>query len=134
MNLVLDYGFIMGQKKPVFLNLLQIHLPITGLVSIMHRISGVALLLFLPFFLWGLAKVTGTPEDYHDFLMLMQGPLFKIIYGLGIISFSYHMLAGVRHLIMDLGFCESLKAARLSAFMLLISITILAILIGIRLC
>lgn len=124
----------MENKKPVFLNVLKIHLPITGLASILHRISGMAILIFLPIFLWGLAKVSGTPEDYHDFLLLMNKPVFIMIYGIGIITFVYHFLAGVRHLLMDIGLFESLKSARVSAYLLLITTFILAIIIGVRLC
>lgn len=126
--------FILSNKKPIFLNLLQIHLPITGFVSILHRITGILLLLFLPFFLWGLAKVTGTPEDYQDFMLLMKKIPFKLLYGLGILTFVYHMLAGVRHLIMDMGMFESLKAARIGALVLLLLTAILAVIIGFRLC
>lgn len=120
-------------KRPVFLNVLKIHLPVTGLVSILHRISGVALIFFLPMFLWAFAQVTGTPEDYQDFIMLMQKPIFKIIYGLGVIAFCYHLFAGVRHLVMDLGFMEELKCARITAFCLLILILLISILVGVRL-
>lgn len=126
--------FMVSQKKPVFLNLLQIHLPITGFVSILHRISGMLLLLYLPLFLWGFAKVTGTPEDFQDFSLLMQRLPFKIVYGLGILTFSYHMLAGLRHLLMDFGFFESLTSARMSAIALIMLTLGLAVLIGVRLC
>lgn len=124
----------MSSKKPVFLNLFQIHLPVTGLVSIMHRISGMAILLFLPFFLWALAKVTGTPEDYLDFIMLMGKLPFKLIYGVGILTFVYHLLAGIRHLLMDIGLFESLKSARIGAFILLALTALSAVIIGLRLC
>lgn len=124
----------MSDKRPIFLNVLKIHLPITGLVSIMHRISGVALILFLPLFLWGLSQITGTPEDYHDFLELLRSPVIVGLYWLGIVAFIYHLLAGIRHLIMDIGFLENLKSARISASVLLIVFIVLAILVGVRLC
>lgn len=132
--MIFEIGMIMSDKRPIFLNVLKIHLPITGLVSIMHRISGVALILFLPLFLWGLSQITGTPEDYHDFLELLRSPVIVGLYWLGIVAFIYHLLAGIRHLIMDIGFLENLKSARISASVLLIVFIVLAILVGVRLC
>jgi len=131
---IFEIGMIMSDKRPIFLNVLKIHLPITGLVSIMHRISGVVLILFLPLFLWGLSQITGTPEDYHDFLELLRSPVIVGLYWLGIVAFIYHLLAGIRHLIMDIGFLENLKSARISASVLLIVFIVLAILVGVRLC
>ena len=41
----------MSRPRPKYLNLLQIRLPIPGLVSILHRVSGAVLFLFIPFLL-----------------------------------------------------------------------------------
>lgn len=127
-------GFTMSDKKPVFLNLFKIHLPITGLVSILHRISGVVSIILLPLFLWAFSQITGTPEDYHDFVLLLNSPIICLLYWLGTVAFIYHLFAGIRHLIMDIGFMENLKSARASAYVLLLIVLLLAVFAGVRLC
>jgi succinate dehydrogenase / fumarate reductase cytochrome b subunit len=42
----------LNKNRPRFLNLWQIRLPITGVVSILHRLSGIFLVLLFPFLLY----------------------------------------------------------------------------------
>lgn len=114
-------------KRPVFLNLFQIRFPITALVSIAHRISGVLLILLLPLFIWMLAHVEGSADD---FLIMQQAIshcfLLRFVVWVGISATIYHMLAGVRHLLLDMGLGHSLCCAQRSAWlMVLISLVLI---------
>lgn len=124
----------MSRDRPVFLNPLKIRMPVTAVVSILHRISGMVLILMLPLFLWGLSQVVGSPEDYQDFIIYLQNPFLCFLYWGGITAFVYHLLAGLRHLIMDCGWCESLKLGRVTAYTVLVLTASLSIWIGFRLC
>ena len=84
---------------------LQIYKPqITSLLSISHRISGVALNFVLVILVLGLFCIT-LGESYFELLVsLINSFPIKIILFLAILGFSYHFLNGIRHIIWDFGF------------------------------
>ena len=84
---------------------LQIYKPqITSLLSISHRISGVALNFVLVMLVLGLLCIT-LGESYFELLIsLITSFPVKIIIFLAILGFSYHFLNGIRHIIWDFGF------------------------------
>tara|TARA_B100000676_G_scaffold213942_1_gene210379 strand:- start:288 stop:671 length:384 start_codon:yes stop_codon:yes gene_type:complete len=84
---------------------LQIYKPqITSLLSISHRISGVALNFVLIILVLGLLCIT-LGESYFELLIsLINSFPIKIIIFLAILGFSYHFLNGIRHIIWDFGF------------------------------
>ena len=84
---------------------LQIYKPqITSLLSISHRISGVALNFVLIILVFGLLCIT-LGESYFELLIsLINSFPIRIILFLAILGFSYHFLNGIRHIIWDFGF------------------------------
>ena len=84
---------------------LQIYKPqITSLLSISHRISGVALNFVLVIVVLGLLCIT-LGESYFELLISFINSFpIKIIIFLAILGFSYHFLNGIRHIIWDFGF------------------------------
>lgn len=120
----------MDKQRPVFLNLMQIRLPIPAIASILHRISGIILFISLPFLLWGLQASLSGPQGFASMQTCVGHCTTKIaIWALVSVVF-YHLLAGTRHLIMDLGFGESLKAARVSAMLVILSAIAMSIITG----
>ena len=136
------------QKRPVFLNLWQLKFPLPAIISILHRISGVALFVLLPWVLWMLQHVLFAHVAYKGYSsghgsgtwvkpasMLgavvtpvpMLGAVAHFFLWLWLAAFGYHLLAGLRHLVMDLGWAESLPAARRSAMLVLILAVIFAV-------
>lgn len=123
---------MLERKRPMNLNLVTIHFPVTAVVSILHRISGILIFLFLPFGLWLLDLSLSSSQGFALVGQLFnQSHVFCLIIWLALVSFSYHFFAGIRHLIMDLGFAESLKAGRFSAWLILIATFIVAVLLGV---
>lgn len=121
----------MKHKRPINLNLFTIHFPIPAIVSILHRVSGVILFLMIPFMIWGLDLSLASQESFDDLHQLMTSPLIKcVILGL-LAAFIYHLVAGIRHIIMDMGTGESLKGGKLGAQLTLIISLILIVLAGI---
>ena len=126
------------QKRPVFLNLWQLKFPLPAIISILHRISGVALFVLLPAVLWMLQHVLFAHVAYKSHYSghgagtwvtpaPMLGPVAHFFLWLWLAAFGYHLLAGLRHLVMDLGWAESLPAARRSAMLVLILAVIFAV-------
>ena len=102
-------------NSPRYLNLLKIKLPIAGISSITHRISAVGVFL-LSFPL--LALLTFSLSSKENFLLVasMQSYFIsKIILSLFLAGIIYHFISGIRHLVMDFGYWETLKAGRNSA-------------------
>ena len=110
----------MNSTRPVNLDLLRMRFPVTAVVSILHRLSGIIMFIFLPLFLYIISQASNTPSSYHQLQTLLLTP-WMIVLIWGILSASiYHILAGVRHLLADMGVGESLAFARCSAWLLII--------------
>lgn len=121
----------MSDPRPVFLNLTQIRLPVTAIASILHRITGVVLLLSLPFWLWALQATLGTAESFQQLQTCLQSVLGKLVVWGGLSALFYHLFAGIRHIIMDMGLAESLCAARASAKAVIVLAVIASALMGV---
>jgi succinate dehydrogenase / fumarate reductase cytochrome b subunit len=123
----------MAKSRPKHLNLLQIRLPVPGIVSILHRVSGVILFLMLPLMLWLLQSSLSSPEAFAGFQAFMGNPLVKLVL-LGLFwGYVHHLLAGVRHLFLDLHIGSELETARASGMVVLAGGIILTLLLGVRL-
>lgn len=119
----------MPHKQPVYLNLLRIHLPIPGLVSILHRISGVVLTLAIPYLIYLLERSLQSEAEFERVRMHLKHPLAMGVTALLIISFMHHLLAGVRFLLMDMDIGHDLKSARASAWFTLFATPLLTLLV-----
>ena len=109
----------MSKARPKFLNLFQIRQPAPAIVSILHRISGAILFLFLWLFLIGMQRSLASPESYAELRALLDQPLMKLLL-LGLLwAYIHHSLASIRHLGLDLRLGIQLPAARTTAFVVL---------------
>ncbi|MGE7959637.1 succinate dehydrogenase, cytochrome b556 subunit [Pseudomonas sp. NPDC089530] len=92
-----------NSQRPVNLDLRTIKLPVTAYTSILHRISGVILFVSLAIMLYALDKSLSSEEGFGQVKACLTSPLAKLVIW-GILSaLLYHLVAGVRHLIMDMG-------------------------------
>ncbi len=119
------------KKRPVNLNLLTIKQPITAIVSITHRATGIITLIFVPFFLWGLSTALHSADDFAQVQALLQNSFIKLILFLFVSAILYHLVMGLRHLLMDLGFAENFHAGKKTAWAAIILAAILIIIWGI---
>jgi len=123
--------FTVNQKRPVNLDLATLKYPPMAIVSILHRLSGIALFLLLPLILYYLSLSLHNEQSYIDLQQLFTQPLHKLLLWIFGAALIYHMLAGIRHLIMDLGYGEGLESGRRSAIFVIAVAAILTILLGI---
>ena len=106
------------RHRPLNINPFSIQLPLPALISITHRLSGLFLFLCLPALLWCLNM---SLESQHSFIKLkkvLTHPLINVLIWLSLAALLFHLLAGMRHLIMDCRIGTSLKGGRLSAWMI----------------
>lgn len=110
---------------------LQIYKPqITSLLSISHRISGVALNFVLVILVLGLLCIT-LGESYFELLIsLINSFPIKIIIFLAILGFSYHFLNGIRHIIWDFGFLLGNRSSAIFGYFIIATSIISSILIS----
>ena len=103
--------------RPVYIDLRKINLPVSALISIMHRLSGMyVFFITLPLMLALIYFSTESENSFNDLSLFLKN--YKFILGLIVLSFCilwYHILSGVRHLIMDAHIGESLLASKYSA-------------------
>ncbi len=98
-----------NDKRPVNLDIGSIDLPITAYVSILHRISGVILVAGVAVLLWILDASLSSEESFNA-IKASTGSFFcKLIVWAVLSALIYHTVAGVKHLIMDLGIGESFE-------------------------
>lgn len=103
------------KKRPKNLDLPTIRLPLPGILSILHRVSGAAIFLLLPVLLWLLQSSLASPETFAGVKGIVGHPLAKIVL-LGLIWFyMHHFCAGIRYLLLDLDKGVELEAARRSS-------------------
>ncbi len=119
------YKGILVRNKPVYLNLFTFAFPITAIVSILHRISGVIVFGCIPLVISLLQKLLYAPDKL---------PNYRWLAWLVLSVFVYHLLAGIRHMVMDCGYLEDKSPARLTSFLILILSIVCSLLLGYKLC
>ncbi len=125
-------GMIMVKHaRPVNLNLLTIKQPITAVLSILHRITGILLFLSLPLILWSLRVTLSDEAGFNTVASYLLDPRGKLIALAIWFVVVLHLSAGIRHIVMDMGYGESLKAARMSAALVFLLSGLLVVLGGI---
>ena len=116
-------------QRPVHLDLPKIKLPIGGIVSILHRATGIYLFLALPVLLYLFGQSVHSATGYAaavDTLHTFCGVL--LLFGL-IWSLLHHLLAGIRYLLIDVDVGVEKQPARQSAQAVLIAGPVLAIIL-----
>ncbi|MBS1185357.1 MAG: succinate dehydrogenase cytochrome b-556 subunit [Proteobacteria bacterium] len=119
--------------RPVFLNLLRIRLPVTGWVSILHRLSGALLFLAFPLGVWALSVSLSGEAGFRLMADRAAHPLARLVLVLLLWAFAHHFLAGLRHLALDVHWGVGLRRARQSSVAVLLASGLLALLAAWRL-
>jgi len=120
----------LSKKRPVNLDIGTIHLPVTAYVSILHRVSGVVLFGAVGLFLWILDSSLSSEESFNSIKVFMSTLTVQIIIWLSLAALIYHLVAGLRHLVMDYGYGETLSGGILGAKLVLVLSVILMLLAG----
>lgn len=121
------------RSRPKHLALYLITLPLPGVVSILHRISGALLFLALPMLLWLFQQSLRSPESWAQLADGMGHPLSRIVLWLLAWAAIHHLLAGVRYLLIDLHWISGLQPARRSASIVLWLSAAIALGVGVKL-
>jgi succinate dehydrogenase / fumarate reductase cytochrome b subunit len=120
----------MSRPRPKYLNLFQIRLPVPGLVSILHRVSGAALFLLLPLGLVLFELSLESAQTFARFKAVFSHWAIKLIV-IGVVwAYLHHLCAGIRHLALDLDYGTELATARASSWAVLAVSVVLTLAAG----
>lgn len=120
---------MIASQRPKYLDLFRIRLPLPGIVSILHRISGAALFAFAWPLLYLLQESLRSAESHAHFAALTGHWLVKLFLIGMLWAFLHHFFAGLRYLLLDIRVADDLGPARAtSAAVLAISLALTALL------
>lgn len=120
--------------RPFFLNLLKIRLPIPGIVSIFHRVSGIVLFLAIPVFVYMLDLSLQGQQGFQQAAEYLTHPLSKLIL-LGLTwSLIHHLFAGIRFLLTDFDIGLSKEQSSKTAWLVMIAEIVVMVLILLGTC
>lgn len=120
-----------NKKRPVYLNLFKIRLPVGGILSILHRATGAFLVLLLPFAIYILDRSLQDPTAFDKIsarLMSLEGRIALLIM---VWAFAQHFMSGLRHLLLDIGIGDSKATARLNAWLAFAATGLVVLLTGV---
>ncbi len=123
----------MKKQRPVNLQLNTISFPPAAITSILHRITGVAMFFALMIVIWAWAVSVSSAEGFDMIKELAAGVLGKLVLIGTASALTYHILGGIRHMLMDMGYWEELESGNLSAKAIIGVWIVLTIVIGVAL-
>ena len=119
---------------------LQYKLPVAGVVSILHRVSGLVMFVLLPFIIWMFDTSLTSEISYGRFTAVfaagagfLPGWFFKLVALALIWSYLHHLIAGLRHLWMDATHAVTKEFGRQSAVVTLAVSIVLTLALGAKL-
>lgn len=121
----------MTTQRPVFLDIPKMRFPITAIISICHRLSGVLLFLFVPFAIYLLDASVTSPQSFLHLKIWLQHPGIGFLVWLMLSATAFHLLAGMRHLLMDCGLFEHIGQAKVTAYTVIALTMVCMILLGV---
>lgn len=108
----------MNSKRPINLALHTLTFPPMAIASILHRMTGIVIFLLLPFVMYVFQLSLGGVDDVNRLQTWFSCSFVRLgiwVFGTAMI---YHVIAGVRHLLCDLGWGETLPLARWTAYII----------------
>lgn len=102
----------MKDKRPINLDITTIKFPLAAIASILHRISGIGLFFGVGILLYFLQISLRSEVEFERVAILFDGLLMTPLLGLILLALIYHLIAGIKHLLLDLGVGESKQGAK----------------------
>ncbi len=121
--------FETANKRPVHLDLFRIRLPVPGVLSILHRITGVLLFLAIPALIYLLDLSLISASGFHSVAEGLHTLTGKVLLFALVWAFAHHLLAGIRYLLIDIDLGLDRPTARLSAWIVILTAPPLALLL-----
>lgn len=121
----------MKKQRPVNLDLTTIKMHPAANASILHRVSGVIMVFAIGILLFTLSLSLSSAEGFAHIQECIDGLFFKFIIFGCLSALTFHLLAGVRHLLMDLGHFEELASGNATAKLIIVIWLAVSAIIGV---
>ncbi|ALO35027.1 succinate dehydrogenase [Colwellia sp. MT41] len=121
----------MKKQRPVNLDLSTIKMHPAAHASILHRISGVIMVFAIGILLWTLSISLSSAQGFSQIQGYLDGLFFSFIIFGCLSALTYHLLAGIRHLCMDMGHFEELASGNTSAKVIMAIWLVVSVVIGV---
>ena len=133
------------KARPIYRNIhvteiMKYRLPVAGMVSILHRVSGALMFLLMPFIIWMFDRSLTSEISYDEFTSafvagagIFPGWFIRLVVLALIWAYLHHLIAGVRHLWMDMFHAVSKEQGRSSAIVTLAVSLLLTVVLAAKL-
>ncbi len=112
-------------------SLIRYRFPLTAITSIFHRVTGVLLVISIPFWLWALDLSLRSQAGFLSVKHFFSCSGMHFIYWVVLSALAYHVIAGVKHLLMDLGHMETIKGGKAASIVVLVLSLIVIVGLGV---
>ena len=119
-----------NRERPVYISLTQFRFPVPAIASIVHRITGMLLFLGIAYLLWLLDLALESQAGFAEAAAALEAPFAKLVLWGVLVMLIYHVLAGVKHLLLDFHVGDSFAAAARSSYAVFALTVILGIATG----
>ncbi|MHB8562828.1 MAG: succinate dehydrogenase, cytochrome b556 subunit [Acidiferrobacteraceae bacterium] len=119
--------------RPVDQGLLHSRLPVGAVVSILHRATGVLLAIVFPGLLYALSRSLHDERSFDAWRQMLESHGGRVLLAVVAWLLAHHLLAGIRHILLDLDVGAGLRAARASAYAILMLATVAALVVAVLL-
>lgn len=121
----------LNSKRPVNLNLFAFRFPLAAMASITHRITGVLLLAGTGLIIYLADIALSSPEGFDSARTLIgSGGFFTFLLWATLVALVYHLLAGIKHILLDFHIGDSIGASQGLAIGVIVLTAIDAVLLG----
>ena len=118
-----------GKTRPVFLTLWRITMPVGAITSILHRLTGVVLAAGVPLGMYLLWRSLASEQGFAQVTTLLHHALFRPVVILLVWALAHYLLAGVRHMLIDIIVGSTLHSARRTAWAVNLAAAAVALLV-----
>jgi len=110
---------------------MTVRLPLPAYTSILHRVSGAFIFVGVAVLLWLLGESLASPEGFARTGQWLDTLWVKLLVWAVVAGLLYHLIAGIRHLLMDMDIGESLEGGLLGARLIIIFSAVAIVLAGV---
>ena len=119
----------MNDNRPTNLDLATLRYPLPAITSLLHRLSGAFIFVGVAVMLYMLDLSLQSAAGYGQVLEMLDHSLVKLLVWAVLAGLLYHLIAGIKHLIMDMGIGETMKGGNIAAS-LTIALSALAMIVA----
>jgi succinate dehydrogenase / fumarate reductase cytochrome b subunit len=120
-----------NRKRPVNLDIMTIKQPLAAITSILHRASGIFLLVGVGFLIWMLNQSLDSRQGFEAVRNLLQEPFAQFSLWVTLSAVIYHFVAGIKHLVMDMGIGETKEGVKMMSIGVIAIAGVLIVLTGV---